>query len=135
MSQPQFKTATFVYKFFNSGSPGCSGLSLSLGSLLNSTKRSNHDCQFLTVPPFHSSLYKSVKHFGHIFAFDVPGVWGGLPNSVLSVTSIVSFGRVLGQVLTYLQKPICHSLLVTPGVMQYAVTGLTTIHLVHVLLP
>ena len=45
---------------------------LSLSSCPYSTKRSHPDHQHLTVPPFRSSVFKLVKHFGHSFAFDAP---------------------------------------------------------------
>ena len=67
-----FKTATLVYKFLHSGSPSYFQPFLSLSSCSYSTRRSHPDCQYLTVPPFRSSVFKSVKHFDHSCAFDVP---------------------------------------------------------------
>ena len=37
------------------------------------------DWQYLAVPAFQSVLQKSVKHFGHSFAFDAPKIWKNLP--------------------------------------------------------
>ena len=53
-----FKTTTLVYKFC--GSPSYFGSYLFLSSYAYSTTRSHSDHQYLTVPHFHSSLYKSV---------------------------------------------------------------------------
>ena len=65
-----FKTATLVYKFLHSGSSSYLEPFLSFCSCPYSTRHSHPDCQYLTVPPFHSSVFKSAKHFGHSFAFD-----------------------------------------------------------------
>ena len=78
-----------------------------------SVPSSHPDCQYLTFPPFHSSLFKSVKNtlalvlllmllrFGMIFLmmYAVPHL---LPPSGKSLKLIC------------LQKPILHSLSVTP---------------------
>ena len=68
---------------------------LSLSSCSYSTRHNHPDRQYLTVPPFHSSLYKSVKHFGHSFAFNAPNIWNDLPNNLCSATSIASFWKKL----------------------------------------
>ena len=65
-----FKTATLVYKFLHSGSPSYFEPFLSFSSCPYSSRHSHPDRQYLTVPPFHSSVFKSAKHFGHSFAFD-----------------------------------------------------------------
>ena len=65
-----FKTATLVYNFLHSGSPSYFETFLSLSSCSYSTRLIHPDCQYLRVTPFHSSVFKSVKHFGHSFAFD-----------------------------------------------------------------
>ena len=57
-----FKTATLVYKFLHSGSPSYFQPFLSLSSCSYSTRCSHLDHQYLTVPPFRSSVFKSVKH-------------------------------------------------------------------------
>ena len=101
-----FKTATLVYKFLHSGSPSYFKPFLSFSSCPYSTRRSHPDRQYLTVPPFHSSVFKSAKHFGHSFAFDAPGmnslkmfaVQHQLPPSERSLKH------------TCLQKPTHHSL-------------------------
>ena len=60
--------------------------------------------QYLIVPPFHTSFFKSVKHFGHSFAFDAPKIWNDIPHDVRSATSVASF-RKKAQNL-----PVCKSL-------------------------
>ena len=85
-----FKTATQVYKFLHSGSPSYFEPFLSLSSCPYSTRRSNPDHLYLTVPPFHSSVFKSIKHFGHSFAFDAPKICNELPHDVCSATSVAS---------------------------------------------
>ena len=69
-----FKTATLVYKFSHSGSPAYFQPFLSLSSCSYSTRHSHPDRKYLTVPPFPSSVFKSVKHFCHSFAFDAPKI-------------------------------------------------------------
>ena len=49
--------------------------SLSLSSCFYITRRSHPNCQYLTVLAFQSSLYKSIKHFGHSLSFDAPKNW------------------------------------------------------------
>ena len=75
-----FKTATLVYKFLHSGSPSYFEPFLSFSSCPYSTRHSHPDRQFLTVPPFHSSVFKLAKHFGHSFAFDAPKIWNDRPK-------------------------------------------------------
>ena len=103
-----FKTATLVYKFLHSGSPSYFQPFLSLSSCLYSTRCSHPDRQYLTVPPFRSSVFKSVKHIDHKFAFDAPKIWNELPHDVRSAASVASFRKILK--LTCLQKHILHSL-------------------------
>ena len=81
--------------FLHSGSPSYFELFLSFSSCLYSTRHSHPDCQYLTVPPFHSSVFKSAKHFGHSFAFDAPKIWNDLPQDVRSATSVASFRKKL----------------------------------------
>ena len=57
--------------------------------------RSHPDCQYLTVPPFRSSVFKSVKHFDDSFAFDAPKIWNELPRDVRSAASVASFSKKL----------------------------------------
>ena len=90
-----FKTATLVYKFLHSGSPSYFEPFLSFSSCPYSTRHSHPDRQYLTVPPFHSSVFKSAKHFGHSFAFDAPKIWNDLPQDVRSATSVTSFRKKL----------------------------------------
>ena len=90
-----FKTATLVYKFLHSGSPSYFEPFLSFSSCPYSTRHSHPDRQYLTVPPFHSSVFKSAKHFGHSFAFDAPKIWNDLPQDVCSATSVASFRKKL----------------------------------------
>ena len=98
-----FKTATLVYKFLHSGSPSYFGPFLSPSSCPYSTRRSHPDHQYLTVPPFHSSVFKSTKHFGLSFAFDAPKTWNELPQDVRCATSVASFRSKL-------KIPVCKSL-------------------------
>ena len=90
-----FKTATLVYKFLHSGSPSYFEPFLSFNSCPYSTRHSHPDRQYLTVPPFHSSVFKSGKHFGHTFAFDAPKIWNDLPQDARSATSVASFRKKL----------------------------------------
>ena len=90
-----FKTATLVYKFLHSGSPSYFQPFLSPSSCSYSTGRSHPDQQYLTVAPFHSSVFKSVKHFDHSFAFDTPKIWNELPRDLRSAVSVASFRRKL----------------------------------------
>ena len=90
-----FKTATLVYKFLHSGSPSYFEPFMP-STIGTTTKRQGHpDCQYLTVPPFHSSVFKSTKHFGHSFTFDAPKIWNDLPQDVRSATSVASFRKKL----------------------------------------
>ena len=90
-----FKTTALVYKFLHCGSPSYFELFLSLSSCSYSTRRSHLDCQYVTVPQFHSSVFKSVKHFGHSFAFDTSKIWNELPNDMRCTTSVASFRKRL----------------------------------------
>ena len=90
-----FKTATIVYKFLHSGSASYFQPFLSLSICSYSTRRSHPDHQYLTVPPFRSSVFKSVKHFDHSFAFDAPKIWNVLPHDVCSAAPVASFRKKL----------------------------------------
>ena len=106
-----FKTATLVYKFLHSGSPFYFQPFLSLSSCSYSTRRSHPDHQYLTVPPFRSSVFKSVKHFDHSFAFDAPKIWNELPHDVRSAASVASFRKKLKTYLfakAYPHRLSCH---------------------------
>ena len=107
-----FKTETLVYNFLHSGSPSYFEPFLSLSSCSYSTRCSHHDHQYLIVPPFHSSVYKSVKHFGHSFAFDAPKIWNELPDYCVAQHQLPPSGKDL----TCVQKPIRHSLPCQPCV-------------------
>ena len=100
-----FKTAKLVYKFLQRGSSYFE-LFLSLSSCPYSTRHSRPDRQYLTVPTFHSSVFKSVKHFGHSFALRL--LRSGM-NSLMMST--VQHPTDKSSKLTCLQKPIRHSLL------------------------
>ena len=52
-----FKTATLVYKLLHSGSPSYFKPFLSFSSCPCTTRHSHPDRQYLTVPPFHSSVF------------------------------------------------------------------------------
>ena len=92
-----------VYKFLHNCSPSYFELFLFLSSCSYSTKCSYPERQYLTVSPFHSSVFKSVKHFGHSFAFDAPNIWNELPYDVCSTTSVTSFRKKLKNL------PVCKS--------------------------
>ena len=85
-----FKTATLVYKFYTV-------------VLLPIFNHSCHSAVVPTVPgvvtqivpPFCSSVFKSVKHFDHSFAFDAPKIWNELPHDVRSAASVASFKKKL----------------------------------------
>ena len=79
----------------HSGSPSYFEPFLSFSSCPYITMHSHPDRQYLTVPPFHSSVFKSAKHFGHSFAFDAPKIWNDLPQDVHSATSVASFRKKL----------------------------------------
>ena len=51
--------------------------------------------KYVTVPPFRSSVFKSVKHFDHSFAFDAPKIWNELPHDVHCAASVASFRKKL----------------------------------------
>ena len=59
------------------------------------------DGQYLTVPSFHSSLYKSVKYFGHSCAIDAPKIWNDLPDNVQHLLPPSGKSSILTK-LTYL---------------------------------
>ena len=90
-----FKNAILVYKFLYSGSPFYFQPFLSLSSCSYSTRHSHPDHQYLTVPPFCSSVFKSVKHFDHSFAFDAPKIWNEVPHDVRRAASVASFRKKL----------------------------------------
>ena len=90
-----FKTATLDYKYLHSGSPSYFEPFLSLSSCSYSTRSGHPDHQYLTVPPFRPSVFKSVKHFDHSFGFDAPKIWNELPHDVRSATSVASFRKKL----------------------------------------
>ena len=54
-----FKTATLVYQFLHGGSPSYFEPFLSLSNRPYSNRHSHPDHQYLTVPHFHSSVFKS----------------------------------------------------------------------------
>ena len=89
-SKPQHLCINFCIR----GSPSYFKPFLSFSSCPYSTRHSHPDRQYLTVPPFHSSVFKSAKHFGHIFAFDAPKIWNDLPQDVRSATSVASLQLV-----------------------------------------
>ena len=90
-----FKTATLLYKFLHSGSPSYFQPFLSLSSCSKRTRRSHPDHQYLSVPPFRSSVFESVQHSDHSFAFDAPKIWNELPHDVCSAASVASFRKKL----------------------------------------
>ena len=93
MHKCMFKTDKLVCKFLHSGSPSYFQPFLSFSSCSYSTRRSHPDRQYLTVRPFHSLVFKSVKHFDHSFAFDASKIWNELPYDVSSAASVASFRK------------------------------------------
>ena len=90
-----FKTPTLVYKFLHSGSPSYFQPYLSPSSSSYGIRCSHPDRQYFTVPPFRPSVFKSVKHFDHSFAFDAPRIWNEVPHDVHSAASVASFRKKL----------------------------------------
>ena len=60
-----------------------------------STRRSQSGCNFLVIPKFQPSIHKSVKQFGHSFAFDAPTIWNALPDEIRASSSLASFRKRL----------------------------------------
>ena len=55
---------------------------------------------FLVIPKFYLSIYKSVKQFGYSFALDAPTVWNALPDEIRGSPTLASFKRQLKTYLT-----------------------------------
>ena len=83
-----FKTAVLVYKFLHSGNPKYFEPFLIPRHSAYNTRRSQSDGIFLEVPHF-ASVFKSRKHFGLSFAYDV--IWNDLPDEVRSANSLAYF--------------------------------------------
>ena len=90
-----FKSATLAYKFLHSDSPSYFQSFLSLSSCSYSTRHGHPDHQYLTVPPFRSSVFKSVKRFDHCFAFDATKIWNELSHDVRSAALLASLRKKL----------------------------------------
>ena len=92
----------------------CYPVSIHMSQLLSTGRpisSSNRSCLLVVVPIvlgivtqivntlqfllFHSSAFKSAKHFGHSFAFDAPKIWNELPQDIRSATSVASFRKKL----------------------------------------
>ena len=80
-----FKTATLVYKFLHTGFPKY----FTPYSSSYNTRRSQSGGNFLVIPKFQPSVHKSVKQFGHSFAFDAPTVWNALPDSCVPLSCLL----------------------------------------------
>ena len=104
-----FKAVILVYKTLQGGSSRYFVPSLSPSSCSHSTRCSHPGCQYLTVPAFHSSLYKSVKHFGHSFAL----IFRMIFLMMYAVQHLLPPSGKSSK-RTSLQKPTGHSLTVTP---------------------
>ena len=104
-----FKTATLVYKFLHSGSPSYFQPFLSLSSCSYRTRRIHPDHQYLTVPPFRSSVFKSVKNI-LITALPLMLLRSGMNSLMMCAVQhqLPPSGRSLKH--TCLQKHIPHSL-------------------------
>ena len=103
-------------------------LFLSLSSCSYSTRRSYPDCQCLIGPPFHSSVFKSVKHFGH----SLPLMFLRSGMNSLTMCAVENQLAPLGKSskLICLQKAIHHSFPCQPSVSLIGpdyVIGLTLI--------
>ena len=59
------------------------------------THKSQANGVLLEVPDFATSVYKSTKHVGLIFAYDAPNIWNDLPDDVGSATSPHSYRKKL----------------------------------------
>ena len=114
-----FKTATLLYKSLHSSSPSYFVPPLSLSSCSYSARHSHLDHQYLTIPPFQSPLYKSVKHFGYSFASVVPKIWNDLPNYIHIATSIASIG------LKVQNLAVCKSLCAVASMSLLCLLGMT----------
>ena len=90
-----FKTATLVYKFLHTGFPKYFVPYISSYSSSYNTRRSQSGGNFLVIPKFQPSVHKSVKQFGHSFAFDAPTVWNALPDEIRVSPSLASFRKRL----------------------------------------
>ena len=91
----EFKLATLVYKFFHTGFPKYIAPYLSLYRTTYNTRHSQSVANFLTVPKFQPTIYKSTKQFGFSFAFDAPTVWNLLPEDIHASPTIASFRKKL----------------------------------------
>ena len=91
----QTETATLVYKFLHTGFPKYFAPYTSPYSSSYSTRRSQSGGNFPVIPKFKPSVHKSVKQFGHSFAFDAPTVWNALPEEIRGSPSFVSFRKCL----------------------------------------
>ena len=111
------KTATLVYKFLHGGSPSYLQPFLSPSSCSYGTRRSHPDHQYLTVPPFRSSVFKSVKLL--ITALPLMLLRSGM-NSLMRCVLQYHLPPLEGSLkLTCLQKPIHHSLPCHPVIPWY----------------
>ena len=108
----EFKTATLVYKFLQTGTPNYFTAQLSSYSNSYNTRHSQSGATFLTVPKFQPSIHKSAKQFGFSFAFDAPTVWNSLPEDVRLSPNVASFRRKLKTYLLYTKafhlNPLAH---------------------------
>ena len=102
-----FKTATLVYKFLHSGSPSYFQPFLSLNSCSYSTRHSHPYHQYLTVPPFCSSVFKSNIL---ITALHLMLLRSGMSSLMMCAVQHQLPPSEKSLKLTCLQKPYCHSL-------------------------
>ena len=70
----EFKLATLVYKFINTGFPTYFAPYLSTYHNTYNTRCSQSVANFLNVPKFQPKIHKSTKQFGFSFAFGAPTV-------------------------------------------------------------
>ena len=91
----KFKTATIIYKQLHTGLPKYLSPYISVYTCPVNTRRSNPVNLFLTKPVFTPSVHTSKVHFDNSFAWDGPNLWNGLPHTIRSAASLVTFRRLL----------------------------------------
>ena len=91
----EFKLATLVYKLIHTGFPKYFAPHLSTYRTTYNTRCSQSVANFLNVPKFQPTIYKSTKQFGFSFAFDAPTVWNSLPEDIRASPTLASFRKKL----------------------------------------
>ena len=91
----EFTLATLVYKFSHTGFPKYFALYISTYNTTYNTRGSQSVANFLNVPKFQPTIYKSTNYFGFSFPFDAPTVWNSLPEDICASPTIASFRKKL----------------------------------------